>query len=565
MSTIDSISSTINLLDRAEKRNLCLVAILGVVAAVFESLSVISVGTLMTSIFSSVKPEVFYFLGDRGIVEVHLLLALTVLITVFLKLYYLYLVSMFTERTEAQIGARILNQLLALPVNSARQGNSKMINLITAEVRTALQTTVVPMIQLFIGVIGLVSIALGLYNYIGAQVFYLAGILGSIYFIFYYMIRSFFHRWGTERLHWNELRHSILYNIMLTLREIKFYQNESLVEKKFTDVSLSNSRVQGLANFAKTAPSHFFQGIFIFLGLLGLVMADRLGVVGPATVALIATLAYGGARAIPTVQAIYSSIVLFAYGRAAVSRITEVKASLLSRSAQPIGLVSKLSGEQRPENIRSLSLRNVSFSYDHGMEILSDISLNVMRGEHCLVHGPSGRGKSTLMGIMVGLIDPACGGVFISYNDGAEVEISSPINSIAAYIPQNTILFEGTLEDYCRAAGAQWTSVRQIQTLLDGVGLAEQLKVSESNFLSYKIEDFGANLSGGQRQRLSIFRALLQPKPFIFFDESFSSLDAESEISILKFIRESFPDVTVVQVSHRPEISKIFNCSLVSL
>ena len=206
--------------------------------------------------------------------------------------------------------------------------------------------------------------------------------------------------------------------------------------------------------------------------------------------------------------------------------------------------------KQLPDPVRGeITFRNVSFAYSEDQEpVLKDISLQIPAGGSVAFIGPSGIGKTTLLNLILGLYARRSGEILI---DGVDLnELDKPsYRSHIAVVPQNTVLFSGTLWDNL-VYGLSYVSTRQVLDVLSRVGLDDLLKKLPEGLNSPVLED-GSNLSGGQRQRIAIARALLRNAQIILFDEATSALDSESEEQVQKAIDEIMKHATVVMVAHR--------------
>lgn len=188
-----------------------------------------------------------------------------------------------------------------------------------------------------------------------------------------------------------------------------------------------------------------------------------------------------------------------------------------------------------------LVLDGVTLSYGTGGVILDKIDCVVKAGECIVLRGPSGTGKSSLLYIAGGLLTPSSGRV------ACAVEKSG-----IAYVPQDVVLFDGTVRDNIvfgmldRGDEAVWNALRiaqidaYIRTLPDG--------------LHSRTGDNGVMLSGGQRQRLGIARAIYRNPLLLLLDEATAALDADNESRLLNSIGDAFPATALLMVTHRPYV-----------
>ena len=200
--------------------------------------------------------------------------------------------------------------------------------------------------------------------------------------------------------------------------------------------------------------------------------------------------------------------------------------------------------------IPSVSLKSVSFSYPDSMEpAISEASLDIVSGSVVAIVGPSGAGKTTLMDLILGVLEPDSGQILISGMSASEVAKKWP--GALSYVPQDVMISNGTFLSNVKLgfpadAGTDYLVEEAIETaqLKDFIdGLTEGLQS--------KVGDRGTSLSGGQRQRLGIARALFTKPKLLVLDEATSALDGETEANISAAIGALKGEVTVILIAHR--------------
>ena len=216
-----------------------------------------------------------------------------------------------------------------------------------------------------------------------------------------------------------------------------------------------------------------------------------------------------------------------------------------------------------PENLEFnvLDICNLSFAYPNKkVEIFKNLSLTIKNGDIIGIIGESGSGKSTLIDIILGF-QTADSGQF-SLN-GYQIDPSSELwREKIAYIPQENFLIDGTIrENITLGMGLDKINHTQLITSLNLSQLDEVIANFE-NGVDTLVGENGSLLSGGQRQRIAIARAIYQNRKFLILDESTSSIDKNTEMGIIKEFNKLKGNVTVLIISHTPEIltccTKIF-------
>lgn len=191
-----------------------------------------------------------------------------------------------------------------------------------------------------------------------------------------------------------------------------------------------------------------------------------------------------------------------------------------------------------------IEFNDVSFAYDNN-EVLSDVDLNLLKGEKYLIVGPSGGGKSTLLKLLRKYFNPIKGNILVDGKDLKDIKKRDYFN-IISNIEQQVFLFEDTLRN--NISLYKEYSEEEIKLAIERAGLSQFVE-DLSNGLDTMIYDNGKNISGGEKSRVAIARGLLSKSHIIFLDEAFASLDStvakEIENTLL-----SLEGVTVVNVSH---------------
>ncbi|MHA7263837.1 ABC transporter ATP-binding protein [Arthrobacter sp. TMN-37] len=230
-------------------------------------------------------------------------------------------------------------------------------------------------------------------------------------------------------------------------------------------------------------------------------------------------------------------------GLAALDRIQEV-ARLEPEARDEDGLAPGRTGSAAPE----VRFDGVSFGYDDGEPVLTDLSFSVPAGSRTAIVGPSGAGKSTVLGLLERFYEPSGG--TISF-DGVPLRTirRSELRSRLGLVEQEAPVLSGTLADNLRISAPDATEAR-MAAVLESVGLADLAERSGAG-LELNLGEDGVRLSGGQRQRLAWARVLLADRPVLLMDEPTSAVDSRTEQLLQRTLGEAARSRTVVVVAHR--------------
>ncbi len=194
-----------------------------------------------------------------------------------------------------------------------------------------------------------------------------------------------------------------------------------------------------------------------------------------------------------------------------------------------------------------LALSHICFSY-RGEPVFSDLSFSVQRGEFVGIIGPTGSGKTTMVDLLLRLMEPSGGRVLLDGSDAAQFRIADWRKKIM-YVPQESFLLNATIAD----------NVRFLQNDISDAAVKEAIARAQLGSLVARVPkgidtqvgERGAELSGGERQRIAIARALARNPEILIFDEATSALDFETEASVKSVIDGLKGTVTIIVIAHR--------------
>lgn len=233
-----------------------------------------------------------------------------------------------------------------------------------------------------------------------------------------------------------------------------------------------------------------------------------------------------------------------------VMSIVQLPQEVVETEEETREFVKKLKG-----NGASLTIQNVNFSYITGNRVLQDVSMKAGRHEIVALIGPSGEGKTTILRLLLSLMEPTSGKISIQLNNGESIPISPKTRHLFSYVPQGNSVFSGTILENLQMVNPEATEEEVIEALK--LACAYNFVKKLPNGIHSVIGERGVGFSEGQAQRLSIARALLRNAPVLLLDEATSALDEETESKVLKNIMNSNLDRTCIVTTHRPSVLRI--------
>ena len=240
-------------------------------------------------------------------------------------------------------------------------------------------------------------------------------------------------------------------------------------------------------------------------------------------------------------KAMTSAIYLIQKGMAAAERVDTVLKAEETISEKP----NAISLEKFE---REIEFRNVSFSYENGVNVLKNVNLTVKRGRTIAIVGPSGAGKTTLVDLLPRFYDPTEGEVLIDGINIQDVKAWDLRNKLGI-VTQEAILFNDTVFNNI-AFGLTGITEAEVMSAAKVANAHDFIAQLDKGYHTNIGED-GGKLSGGQRQRISIARAILHNPPILILDEATSALDAESEKLVQDALFKLMENRTSLVIAHR--------------
>ncbi len=329
-----------------------------------------------------------------------------------------------------------------------------------------------------------------------------------------------------------------------TVDEIAVLRRGPFFSERFAEVSQHFADVRALESFFGALPRIVVETLFIVgaLGATSVLMFS--GVSGGRTVSLLGLFAYAGFRVIPSANRILFWTHIARRGRAGIDQIREdLDALEEARSSRASASQKKIVFSDRVE------FRGVGFDYaPDAPPVLDAVDLELRRGESVAIVGPTGSGKSSLVRLLVGLLEPSQGEILIDSCPLSEC-LDSWRDQIG-YVPQQVHLIDDSLRrNVAFGLADEAIDDLAVDRAIAMAGLTEMVAALHRG-LATRVGDQGVRISGGERQRIGIARALYRSPGVLILDEATSSLDLRTEAEIIKHLSADH-ERTVVAVTHR--------------
>lgn len=229
-------------------------------------------------------------------------------------------------------------------------------------------------------------------------------------------------------------------------------------------------------------------------------------------------------------------------------------ASLLTQARDALGRLGRLApaapqaGGTAAPGGHDLSVRGLLYAYPDGTPVLRGLDLSVGEGEHVVVRGPSGTGKTTLARLLLRQMDPPASTVLVGGVDVRDWD-EAALRRRFAVVSQDAYLFDTTLRENLRLGRADATDA-EMETALRTARLGDLLDRLPGG-LDTPVGEHGARLSGGEVRRVAVARALLRDAPIVLLDEPTEGLDAQTERELEAALEPLVRDRTVLLITHK--------------
>jgi ATP-binding cassette, subfamily B, bacterial PglK len=524
--------------------------------AVLTNPSAIETNTILNKMF-----EISRIFGvennDEFLFALGVLVFMLLIVSLIFKALTAYVQIRFVQMREYTIGKRLLEGYLHQPYSwFLSRHSADLVKTVLSEVNEVIGNALKPLMEIIAKSMIIIAIIILLIIADPKLAFIVSFSITIIYGLIFYSISNILYKLGKERFTNNHFRFRIVSEAFGAAKEIKVSGLEKSFIKSFSNTAQTFARNVASSDVLGILPRFALEAI-AFGGILLIILyiLSNTGNVNDA-IPIISLYAFAGYRLMPAIQQIYlSSTRLKFVGPTLDKIINDIK------NLKPLNL----NQNQGVLNFnKTIDLKNISYNYPNSQRTsLKNINLSIPNHSRVGIMGQTGCGKTTMVDIILGLLNPKKGTLEVDGQIIKDQNRRSWQRSIG-YVPQQIYLSDDTIAANI-AFGVDPKDINKdlVERASKIANLHEFIIDELPDQYKTSVGERGIRLSGGQRQRIGIARALYHNPKVLILDEATSALDDQTEKVVMEAINNLDKNITIIIIAHR--LSTIKNCDIVYL
>ena len=361
------------------------------------------------------------------------------------------------------------------------------------------------------------------------------------------------YNWGVIRQKQSSLVIKNLQEIFMGIKEIIIYSAEKLSLEKFKNNNAEASKVGLYRNTVVQLPRLILELIGVVSFSLLIIFLINFNKNFDEILIILGVFVLATVRLLPNISKIVKSFQEIKFNLPTINLLDKELSEYYFLQNE----IKKKKKVPKILDFRNISFNNVGYNYKKSELVLDKINFEIKSGDKIGIIGKTGSGKTTLINLICGLINPTSGKIFLN---GRAMSLSrNDWQKNIAYVPQNVYLIDDTIKNNILfGTDKDKFDINQVNSILQTVDLLDYVLNLPKKYNEI-VGEHGGKISGGQAQRVGIARALFTKSQILIFDEATASLDEETEKKVLKSIFLTYKEKTIISISHKPNVLKYCN------
>lgn len=551
------------LLHPSERRNFALLTLLSLVTAVSQSFGIASflpflnlamdLNSIHENKYLNWAYQTFRFQNETSFVIVSgIVVGLLILISNFLAVMNNMVKHRYVLSVTHKMSRRLLKHYIYKPYEFILQRNSsELVKGVLSDVNEFTNGFLQGLIELIINFLMMISI-LALLFFVDVKVtLYILIFFTLIYGTLTALTKNRLKKNGIKVMNGNRDKQKFAYEALNGFKILKSLGIEDYFIERYTKASRKTAKYQLFSKSISTVPKSIIEAI-VFCGLsvlIVIVIIQKRDI--QSFIPMLSVYVIAGYRIMPEVAKIFTSISNIIHNQPVVDRL---HAELIVDYQNELENIPGLNLESKIEPLtfeNQLKLADIVFQYQNSGNVIDHITIEIPNGSVIGFAGTTGAGKTTLIDIIMGLLEPQGGALYV---DEIKLDPRNTRNwrAMIGYVPQEIFLIDDTVTaNIAFGIPPQDIDPQRVRLVAKIAAISDFIEKELPEQYETTIGERGARLSGGQRQRLGLARALYREPKVLILDEATSALDGATEESVVSSIHSLSQVKTIIIIAHR--------------
>ena len=545
-----------SILDNKEQKQILGLLVKIIFMAIIDTIGVASIFPFFTVL---TEPEIintneylnYLYVNLKFTNETNFLIFLGIIVLVTLvgslsfKAITVYSQLKIEQLIEFSVCERLLKKYLMQPYTWFLNKNTSEIgNNLLKEVNTVVRGVLAPFISIIAQSLLAILMIIVIFYTDSTIALIALSTLSISYGLLYLSLRGYVYNVGMTRLDSSQIKHKMINEVFYGIKDVKVNRLESFYHNLFSNAAekyaLSNAKTLILSQLPRFLIESIFFGGIIFVSLVYVRDPENLFEILPS----LAVIAFAGYKLLPALQLIYANFIAM---RSVIPSL-----DLICYEFENLPEIKKSKIENLNIEIeKDITIQNLSYTYPFSMtKIIKKLDMKIPARQTVGIIGKSGSGKTTTIDLILGLLKPNEGEIYVDNFLIDENNVESWQSNVG-YVPQQTFLIDDTISSNI-AFGVKKEKIdfSQVKKVAMIANLDSFITNELENGYSTIIGERGIRLSGGQRQRIGIARALYSNPNLLVLDEATNALDKKTEKVVLDALKKLKNKITIIIISH---------------